>query len=96
MVASSSVDVAVEWKRELERGQEERGGRAEFRIAKYTREGTLRRSIENADIVERLREWATWLETRSFAVLDGNLAREAADMIEQLREDICDRGWEFL
>ena len=38
------------------------------------------------DIVERLREYAEWLRTRSFACLD-RLCDEAADEIERLRAE---------
>lgn len=37
-------------------------------------------SVES--VVVRLRERANWLESRSFAVLDGSMEREAADMLE--------------
>ena len=36
------------------------------------------------DLPNELREWATWLESRSFATLDGTKARQAADEIEWL------------
>jgi hypothetical protein len=39
------------------------------------------------DLPNELREWATWLESRSFATLDGTKARQAADEIERLRAE---------
>lgn len=40
---------------------------------------------ERLQLPERLRDKATWLESRSFAVLRGDLEREAADEIDRLR-----------
>lgn len=36
------------------------------------------------NLPEDLRKWASWLESRSFACLDANRARETADEIERL------------
>jgi hypothetical protein len=40
------------------------------------------------DLAERLRQHGHWLETRSFADLDGSLDREAANEIERLRIEL--------
>lgn len=40
------------------------------------------------DLVRRLRERASWLESRSFAELHGTIEREAADALESLTEGL--------
>lgn len=40
------------------------------------------------DLVRRLRERASWLESRSFAELHGTIEREAADTLEALTEGL--------
>jgi len=61
-------------------------------------QGTLEEALEwldarnpDSSVVMRLRERAKWLESRSFATLDGSIEREAADTIERLLTFIRDR-----
>ena len=44
------------------------------------------------DLPGRLREKAAWLQSRSFAVLDGSVCREAADKIEELEAEAVRLG----
>lgn len=57
-------------------------------------------SAGDVDLPGKLRRRAEWLESRSFATLDGSLEREAADEIERLRDrptwDCVVRGWPWL
>lgn len=44
-----------------------------------------------SNLPNELREWAKWLESRSFAGFDGTKARAAADVIERLQSFISHR-----